>query len=101
MDKGTRGSAILDLILTYKEEQAEEVEVAGTLGEGGCVLLEMVTASDAKTQRSQAYNLNLWTMGFRELREKLDRMPWLDILREKSIHEGWMILKSRGDACQI
>lgn len=40
LEKETRGSAILDLILTNWEELVDEMKVLGHLGSSDCVILE-------------------------------------------------------------
>ena len=52
VEKETRGFAILDLILTNKDDLVGKVVVMGTLGESNDVLLEFLISKETKTECS-------------------------------------------------
>ena len=58
VEKETRGFAILDLILTSRDDLAGEVEVRGTLGESDHVLLELLISKETKAKCSHTLLLD-------------------------------------------
>ena len=50
VEKETRGLAILDLILTNRDDLVKEVAVKGTLGESDHVLLEFLISKETKAK---------------------------------------------------
>ncbi|XP_058028993.1 uncharacterized protein LOC131193128 [Ahaetulla prasina] len=94
IEKATRGSAILDLILTNRDEMIEGVEATGTLGASDHAILEFDIKQIQVVEQSQTRVLDFKRANFNKLRESLRRIQWMRILRGKTTQEAWEILKS-------
>lgn len=90
----TRGSAILDLILTNNDDLISGVDVVGSLGASDHALLEFVIQRKGQAKSSQTRILDFRRADFGKFREILSMIPWAGILKEKGVNEGWEFLKS-------
>ena len=93
VEEGTRGSAILDLILTNRDELVDKVAVSGTLGESDHVILEFLILTEAKAECSQTRTLDFRKANFNKLRTMISKIPWQVTLTRKGAQEGWEFLK--------
>jgi len=92
VEEKTRGTAILDLILTNREEMVEEVRVTGTLGGSDHAILEFWIPRGGKPVRTQSSRLDFGRADFDGLRRRVGRIPWMEVLKDKNVQEGWEIL---------
>lgn len=81
-EKGSRGSTIVDLILTNRGEMVEGVNIVGTLGQNDHVILEFITMETQVTEQSQTSALDFNRVDFSKLIERLERNPWMEILEQ-------------------
>lgn len=94
VEKKTRGSAILDLILTNKEEMVEEVRVAGTLGCSDHAIIEFYITKGGRPEKTQTSRLDFRRADFDGLRRRVGSIHWLEVLKDRNVQEGWEILQS-------
>ena len=80
-EEATRGSTILDLILTNKEDLVSEVKQVGYLGDH--VLLEFKILRKEEAKYSQTRILDFKRADFSRLREILGEIPWSDELKTR------------------
>ncbi|XP_060136500.1 uncharacterized protein LOC132592834 [Zootoca vivipara] len=91
--EATRGSAILDLVLTNSDDLVSGVEVAGSLGGSDHALLEFIIQRKGAAKHTKTQILDFKKADFRKLRETLDEIPWTEILKGKGVHDGWEFVK--------
>ncbi|KAF7252758.1 hypothetical protein EYD10_02105 [Varanus komodoensis] len=82
VEEGTRGSAILDLILTNRDGLVDKITTMGTLGESDRVILEFSIIKKAKAN----YN---------KFRKMISEVQWQHTLKGKGVQEGWESLKKK------
>ena len=83
VEEATRGSAILDLILTNKEDLVNGMRVVGSLGQSDHVLLEFEILRKGEIKYSQTHILDFTRADFSRLREILEEIPWSDELKKQ------------------
>jgi hypothetical protein len=86
--------AILDLILTNRDEMIDNVEATGTLGGSDHAILEFNILEAQAIEYTQTRVLDFKRANFNKLRETLGRITWMRILKGKTTQEAWEILKS-------
>ncbi|XP_060133197.1 uncharacterized protein LOC132592449 [Zootoca vivipara] len=91
--EATRGSAILDRVLTNSDDLVSGVEVAGSLGGSDHALLEFIIQRKGATKHTKTQILDFKKTDFRKLRETLGKIPWTVILKGKGVHDGWEFVK--------
>ncbi|XP_060139070.1 uncharacterized protein LOC132593239 [Zootoca vivipara] len=91
--EATRGSAILDLVLTNSDDLVSGVDVAGSLGGSDHALLEFIVQRKGATKHTKTQILDFKKADFRKLRETLGEIPWTEILKGKGVHDGWEFVK--------
>uniref|UniRef100_A0A670J7Z7 Reverse transcriptase domain-containing protein n=1 Tax=Podarcis muralis TaxID=64176 RepID=A0A670J7Z7_PODMU len=91
--EATRGTAILDLVLTNVDDLVSGVEVEGSLGASDHALLKftMQRKGAAKHTRTQFFDFK--KADFIKLREVLGEIPWTVILKGKGVQDGWEFVK--------
>ena len=94
VEDATRGSAILDLILTNKENLVNEVREMGNLGWSDHVLLKFEILRKGEVKHSQTRILDIKRADVSKLRELLGAIPWSDVLKDMRANDGWEVLKN-------
>ena len=74
--EGTRGVAILDLILTNRDDLVEGVAVRGTLRGSDRVLLQFWISEETKAECTHTYTLHFRKPNFKKLRTLLGKVQW-------------------------
>lgn len=73
LDEGTRGSAVLDLMFTKREDLTKKVKVTGTLGESNHIILEFLNSRERKAESNQICTLDFRKADFIGLSEQISR----------------------------
>ncbi|XP_070619981.1 polyadenylate-binding protein 4 isoform X1 [Erythrolamprus reginae] len=94
VETGTRGNAILDLILTNREETIEGTEEEGKLGESDHVILKFNIVQSLATIPNTTTVPDFRKADFNKLRANLEQCPWNELLEGKTTQEAWVILKN-------
>ncbi|XP_065438446.1 uncharacterized protein LOC135981058 [Chrysemys picta bellii] len=93
VEKATRGEAVLDLILTNREELVENVKVEGSLGESDHEIIEFAILTKGRRENSKIETMDFRKADFGKLRELIGKVPWESRLRGKTTEESWQFFK--------
>ncbi|CAI5785062.1 Hypothetical predicted protein [Podarcis lilfordi] len=91
--EATRGTAILDLVLTNVDDLVSGVEVEGSLGASDHALLKFTIQWKGAAKHTRTQFLDFKKADFIKLREVLGETPWTVILKGKGVHDGWEFVK--------
>jgi len=59
----------------------------------GTKMVEFSTLGEVRSWVSKTAALYFWRVDFELFRALVGRVPWESVLKDKEIHEGWMLLK--------
>uniref|UniRef100_A0A670IGU3 Reverse transcriptase domain-containing protein n=1 Tax=Podarcis muralis TaxID=64176 RepID=A0A670IGU3_PODMU len=91
--EATRGTAILDLVLTNVDDLVSGVEVEGSLGTSDHALLKFTIQRKGAAKHTRTQFLDFKKADFIKLREVLGEIPWTVILKGKGVQDGWEFVK--------
>uniref|UniRef100_A0A670I6Y3 Reverse transcriptase domain-containing protein n=1 Tax=Podarcis muralis TaxID=64176 RepID=A0A670I6Y3_PODMU len=91
--EATRGTAILDLVLTNVDDLVSGVEVEGSLGASDHALLKFTIQRKGAAKHTRTQFLDFKKADFIKLREVLGEIPWTVILKGKGVQDGWEFVK--------
>ncbi|XP_065440587.1 mitoferrin-1 isoform X1 [Chrysemys picta bellii] len=95
VEKATRGEAVLDLILTNREELVENLKVEGSLGESDHEIIEFAILRKGRRENSKIETMDFRKADFGKLRELIGKVPWESRLRGKTTEESWQFFKGK------
>lgn len=93
VDKPTRGTEILDLVLTNIEHCVREVEVGETLGNSDHHIIRFIIAFSKDNIVNKTRVPNYQKGDYDRLRKLLAEINWKEILRDMTVQEMWDIFK--------
>lgn len=84
MEEGTENlTAVLQLILTNREDLVEQLKVDGNFGESDYKTTEFTNLKKGRNESSRIRTMEFKKADFIKLRELEGRVSWEDILRKK------------------
>uniref|UniRef100_K7EXH4 Endonuclease/exonuclease/phosphatase domain-containing protein n=1 Tax=Pelodiscus sinensis TaxID=13735 RepID=K7EXH4_PELSI len=92
VEKAT-GEAVLDLILTNREELVENLKVEGGLGESDHEIIEFTILRKGRRENSKIEIMDFRKADFAKLRELIGKVPGESRLRGKTTEESWQFFK--------
>uniref|UniRef100_K7EXP3 Endonuclease/exonuclease/phosphatase domain-containing protein n=1 Tax=Pelodiscus sinensis TaxID=13735 RepID=K7EXP3_PELSI len=93
VEKATRRKAVLDLILTNREELVENLKVEGSLGESDHEIIEFTILKKDRRENSKIETMDFRKADFGKLRKLIGKVPWESRLRGKTAEESWQFFK--------
>lgn len=94
MEEGTEKlAAVLELILTNREDLVEKLKVEGNFGESDYKTIEFTNLKKRRNESSRIRTMEFKKADFIKLRELEGRVSWEDILRKKGLQESLQLLK--------
>ena len=93
VDKPTRGTKILDLVLTNIEHCVREVEVGETLGNSDHRIIRFILGFSKDNVVNKTRVPNYQRGDYDRLRQLLGKVNWEEIFRGRSAQEMWDIFK--------
>jgi len=94
MEEGTQKlTAVLELILTNREDLVEKLKVEGNFGESDYKTIEFTNLKKGRNESSRIRTMEFKKADFIKLREREGRVSWEDILRKKGLQESSQLLK--------
>ncbi|CAM5145543.1 unnamed protein product [Natator depressus] len=93
LEEPTRGRALLDLLLTNREELVGEAKVDGNLGGSDHKMVEFRILTQGRKESSRIQTLDFRKADFDSLRELMGKIPWENNMRGKGVQEGWLYFK--------
>ncbi|KAG6931740.1 hypothetical protein G0U57_001044 [Chelydra serpentina] len=93
LEEPTRGKALLDLLLTNREEIVEEAIVDGNLGGSDHEMVEFRILTQGRKENSRIQSLDFRKADFDSLRELMGKVPWENNMRGKGVEESWLYFK--------
>ncbi|KAG6928006.1 hypothetical protein G0U57_008907, partial [Chelydra serpentina] len=93
LEEPTRGKALLDLLLTNREEIVEEAIVDGNLGGSDHEMVEFRILTQGRKESSRIQSLDFRKADFDSLRELMGKVPWENNMRGKGVEESWLYFK--------
>ncbi|PKU35337.1 glycerol kinase [Limosa lapponica baueri] len=89
----TKTGALLDLVLTNKEDLIEDVNIKGRLGSSNCEMVELRILRGRSKAKSGITTLNFRRAEFGLFRNLLQCVPWNKALEGRGAQESWLIFK--------
>ncbi|CAM4545620.1 unnamed protein product [Lepidochelys olivacea] len=93
LEEPTRGRALLDLLLTNREELIGEAKVDGNLGGSNHEMVEFRILTQGRKESSRIQTLDFRKADFDSLRELMGKIPWENNMRGKGVQESWLYFK--------
>ncbi|CAM4681894.1 unnamed protein product [Lepidochelys kempii] len=93
LEEPTRGRALLDLLLTNREELVGEAKVDGNLGGSDHQMVEFRILTQGRKESSRIRTLDFRKADFDFLRELMGKIPWENNMRGKRVQESWLYFK--------
>ncbi|CAM4591395.1 unnamed protein product [Caretta caretta] len=93
LEEPTRGRALLDLLLTNREELVGEAKVDGNLGGSDHEMVEFRILTHGRKESSRIQTLDFRKADFDSLRELMGKIPWENNMRGKGVQESWLYFK--------
>ncbi|CAM5167297.1 unnamed protein product [Natator depressus] len=93
LEEPIRGGALLDLLLTNREELVGEAKVDGNLGGSDHEMVEFRILTQGRKESSRIRTLDFRKADFDSLRELLGKIPWENNMRGKGVQESWLYFK--------
>nr|XP_048691935.1 uncharacterized protein LOC125630279 [Caretta caretta] len=88
-----RGRALLDLLLTNREELVGEAKVDGNLGGSDHKMVKSRILTQGRKESSRIWTPDFRKVDFDSLRELMGRIPWENNMRGKGVQESWLYFK--------
>lgn len=85
--------AVLELVLTNREDLVEKLKVEGNFGESDYKTIEFTYLKKGRNESSRIRTIEFKKADFIKLRELEGRVSWEDILRKKGLQESLQLLK--------
>jgi len=93
VEEPTRKGALLDLVLTNKEQLVEDVKAGGRLGCSDHEMVEFRILCGGSRAISKIKTLDLRRANFALFRELLGGIPWARALEGRGVQECWSLFK--------
>ncbi|KAM7160392.1 uncharacterized protein RBU57_010555 [Macrochelys suwanniensis] len=93
LEEPTRGRALLDLLLTNREELVGEAKVDGNIGGSDHEMVEFRIRTQGRKESSRIQTLDFRKADFDPLRELMGKVPWENNMRGKGVEESWLYFK--------
>ncbi|GAB0206600.1 mitochondrial enolase superfamily member 1 [Grus japonensis] len=93
IEEPTRRGAMLDLVLTNKEELVGNVKLKGSLSCSDHEMVEFRILRAARRARSKLTTLDFRRADFGLFRDLLGRIPWDKALEGRGAQDSWLIFK--------
>ncbi|CAM5177685.1 unnamed protein product [Eretmochelys imbricata] len=93
LEEPTRGRALLDLLLTNREELVGETKVDGNVGGSDQEMVEFRILTQGRKESSRIRTLDFRKAHFDSLRELMGRIPWQNNMRRKGVQKSWLYFK--------
>uniref|UniRef100_K7EZ11 Endonuclease/exonuclease/phosphatase domain-containing protein n=1 Tax=Pelodiscus sinensis TaxID=13735 RepID=K7EZ11_PELSI len=93
VEKATRGEAVLDLVLTNREELVENLKVEDSIGDSDHEIIEFMILRKGRRETSTIEVMDFRKADFDKLRELVGKVPWEARLKGKTTEESWKYFK--------
>ncbi|CAM4377561.1 unnamed protein product [Caretta caretta] len=93
LEEPTRGRALLDLLLTNREELVGEAKVNGNLGGSDHEMVKFRILTQGRKESSRIQTLDFRKADFDSLRELMGKIPWENNMTGKGVQESWLYFK--------
>ncbi|GAB0179197.1 hypothetical protein GRJ2_000385000 [Grus japonensis] len=93
IEEPTRRGAMLDLVLTNKEELVGDMKLKGSLGCSDHKMVKFKILRAARRARSKLTTLDFRRADFGLFRDLLGRVPWDKALEGRWAQDSWLVFK--------
>ncbi|GAB0205877.1 mitochondrial enolase superfamily member 1 [Grus japonensis] len=93
VEEPTRRGVLLDLVLTKKGGQVEDVKVGGSLGCSDHEMVEFRILRGRSRAVSRITTLDFRRANFGLFKDLLGRIPWVKVLEGGGVQESWSVFK--------